>query len=308
MIPWKTNGITTWALLIFSMLIFSCEDKINPSLEPVVPILVVDAWINNKPEAQVVILNKTQPYFETVLPAGVTGAVVTVTDQSGKAFLFSEDDKSPGKYVWKPAAGEVFGTVGNHYRLGILVNGELFESSSTMGRVPPIDSISYDTEKRTGSDEMITRGQFWAVDPAGHGDAYFIRAYKNGILLNKPGEINVAYDAGFSAGGETDGVTFITPIRRGINSNDVDADGKFLSPIVAGDSMNVQIHSITLAAFNYLNEVAVQTDRPGGFQELFSKPLANVSTNIVNTSPSGSKVVGFFNVAAVSMAGKRYNP
>jgi hypothetical protein len=52
--------------------------------------------------------------------------------------------------------------------------------------------------------------------------------------------------------------------------------------------------------------VAIQTDRPGGFAELFSTPLANVSTNITNANVNGSKAVGFFNVSAVSSAGKKY--
>jgi hypothetical protein len=300
-----SDGIR-WGLAVFAVALLACEDKISPTLETAAPVLVVDAWINNKPEVQAIILNQSQPYFEAVLPTGVSGAVVNVTDDKGKVYAFNEDDKTPGNYLWKPQPNEVFGSVGRKYKLTVVVNGETFESSSYMGRVPLIDSITFDTEKRTSADEWVTRGQFWATDPPGPGDTYFIRTYKNGILLAKPSEINVAYDAGFSAGGDTDGVTFITPIRRGINSNDQDANGKALSPIISGDSLNVQVHSITLAAFNYLNEVAVQTDRPGGFQELFARPLANVSTNISNTNPRGSTVVGFFNVAAVSMAGKRY--
>ncbi len=43
-----------------------------------------------------------------------------------------------------------------------------------------------------------------------------------------------AYDAGFSAGGLADGVVFITPIRRGINPNDQDANDEPLSPFVIG--------------------------------------------------------------------------
>jgi len=52
--------------------------------------------------------------------------------------------------------------------------------------------------------------------------------------------------------------------------------------------------------------VKVQTNRPGGFGELFATPLANVSTNIINTNAQGTKTQGFFNVAAVSSAGKRF--
>ena len=294
------------AIIFTSAIFFSCEDKIDPTLESAAPILAVDAWLNNKSQTQVITLTQTQAYFDSTNPPGVSGAVVMVTDDKGKAFNFLEDDKKPGNYLWKPPGGQVFGAIGNKYKLSIQVNGETFEASSYMGRVPLIDSIVFESDKRVGSGDSVTRAQFWATDPVGHGDAYWIRTYKNGILLSKPSEINVAYDAGFSAGSETDGVIFITPIRRGINSNDKDANDKNLSPIIKGDSINVQIHSISHQAFNYLNQVAIQTDRPGGFQELFSTPLANVSTNIVNVKASGSKAVGFFNVSAVSIAGKRY--
>src|SRR5258708_34312783 len=203
---------------IFSIVFFSCEDKINPSLESAAPVLVVDAWLNNKPGPQVITLTQTQAYFDNTNPTGVSNAVVTVSDYQGKTYSFPEDDKNQGNYLWKPLTNEDFGTVCNRYQLSIAINGETFESTSYMGRVPPIDSITFDTDQRPGSNETVMRGEFWATDPVGRGDAYFIKTYKNGVLLNKPSEINVAYDAGFFAGGDTDGVTFITPIRRGINA------------------------------------------------------------------------------------------
>jgi hypothetical protein len=70
--------------------------------------------------------------------------------------------------------------------------------------------------------------------------------------------------------------------------------------------MHVEIHSLTVAAFTYLTEVSIQTNRPGGFSELFATPLANVSSNVFNVNTNGRRAVGFFNVAAVSSAGKRY--
>jgi hypothetical protein len=294
--------------LLFASLVvlLACEDKINPKLESAAPIMAVDAWINNKLETQTIILTTTQGYFDNTLPPVIKGAAVTVEDDHQTVYLFKEDDKKPGYYTWTPAGGVPFGTVGYKYKLSIHVNGETFEAATTMGRVPPVDSITFDKTRRISSKDSIVRAEFWATDPVGAGDAYFIRSYKNGVLLNKPSEINIAYDAGFSPGGVTDGVVFITPIRRGINSNDEEDNGNPKSPIAPGDSMNVQIHSISAQAFTYLNQVTVQTDRPGGFQELFARPLANVSTNISNVKTDGAKVVGFFNVASVSSGGKRY--
>ena len=296
---------------LFSVLLVavlaSCEDVISPALQQAVPILVVDGWIDNRMEMQTITLTQSQPYFDAVTPPGVTGAVVSVVDGQGMVYVFAENTAKPGAYEWTPSAIDVLAD-GERYRLVVTIGSEVFEATSKMGRVPQIDSISFEKDEQLSTGDEITRGEFWATEPIGIGDAYWIRTYKNGIPLLKPSELNIAFDAGPSIGAQTDGVTFIAPVRRRINSNDEDADGVALSPISSGDSVQVQIHSITTAAFTYLTEVGIQTNRPGGFQELFSTPLANVSTNIVNTNPGGSKVVGFFNVAAVSTAGKRYIP
>ncbi|HEV8515740.1 MAG TPA: DUF4249 family protein, partial [Cyclobacteriaceae bacterium] len=204
-----------------------------------------------------------------------------------------------------------FGSIGHDYKLSIVLNGETFEAGSHMGRVPPIDSITFEKDVRNVQKEKTRyQGQFWARDPAGVGDTYWIRATKNDTLLNRPSEINIAYDQSFSAGGgaktgDKDTIEFIQPIRRGITPNNSSDEGD-KSPFWPGDSVYVEIHSITIAAFNYLNEVKVQTDRPGGFSELFARPIANVSTNVGNVNPKGSGVMGFFNVGAVSGKGKKF--
>lgn len=75
---------------------------------------------------------------------------------------------------------------------------------------------------------------------------------------------------------------------------------------MAGDSVYVEIHSISNDAWFFLNQVIIETTRAGGFAALFATPLANVSTNIIPESPE-NRVAGFFNVAAVSNAGRRLN-
>lgn len=292
-------------LLLCCLLVLSCEQVINPTLKSASPLLVVDAWINNKPVKQTIVLTQTQPYFDDAQPTGVSGAVVTVEDlNNGKIYSFVENTSLQGRYDWTPSVGS-FGAIGHNYKLNITFNGEAFEASSHMGRVPPVDSITFTKDERPGLNKIRYQGEFWAKDPAGAGDAYWIKATKNDTLLNKPSEINVAYDAGFSAGGDADDVEFLPPIRRGITPDNSNVSGN-PSPYWPGDSVYVEIHSITLAAFNYLKEVMVQTDRPGGFSELFARPIANVSTNLKNANPNGSTVLGFFNVAAVSSRGQKF--
>lgn len=298
-------------LIASTLLLLSCDDVISVDTGTTEAILNVDAWINNKSEVQVINLTFTQDYFDNEsLPPPVTGATVTVTDEAGKAYIFHEDTVSKdGAYRWRPEAGETIGAVGTRYTLDVYYNGETFVATSRMGRVPAIDSITFSKQDMGGpqNDEDFYYAEFWAKDIAGRGDTYWIRAYKNGILLNKTSELDIAYDAGLSAGSEFDGVTFIAPVRTGMNANDEDEDDMPVSSIDPGDSIYVEIHAVTEASFNYLNEVIEQTDRAGGFAELFtSTPLANVSTNLVNRDGNGSPVVGFFNVAAVSGLGRKF--
>jgi len=293
-------------LFVFTLSVafYSCEDVIDPELEDAQPILVIDAWLNNTPGTQQIKLMRTQPYFENVLPPGVSGAVVTVVDEKNKVYDFTETE--PGTYVWTPVGSEVFGEVGLTYQLTVKNGTETFVSESRMGRTPAIDSITFFLEPGGQFLNDLYLAEFWSMDPLESGDAYWIKTFKNGNQLLKPNEIVTAYDAGFSKGGNFSGVTFIAPIRRAINPFDEAEDGTFNSPYAVGDSVYVQIHSITEASFNFLNEVRIQTDRPGGFGELFATPLANVSTNIRNTNSNGSKVVGFFNVGAVSGLGRKF--
>lgn len=292
-------------VLTISMLAIACEDTIDVDLDEADPVLVVDAWINDKPEDQIIRLTMSQPYFEQSLPPGVSGATVTITDNEGKIFNFTEQEA--GEYVWSPTnADPSFGTVDNEYTLNVqLQDGDSYQSVTAMNRTARVDSITFTYEEETAFFPESYVGQVWARDPEGAGDSYWIRTYKNGVLLNKPEEINLAFDAAFTEGSSFDGITFIEPIRQGINPLDQDEDDNFLSPYEPGDSAYVEIHSISNEAFYFLTEVAIQTDRPGGFAELFAQPLANVPTNIYATENGSKNVVGFFNVAAVSAKGKK---
>ena len=287
------------------MALTACEMVIDPNLENAETGLVVDAWINNKPGPQEIILTWSQPYLENALPPGVTGAVVNVTDDQGLVYTFLPDNSEAGKYIWTPSVpGQGF-SIGRTYTLSIQKNGENFSAVSELRRTSPIDSITFTYEEEAQFSPAFYLAEFWSRDQIGAGDTYWVRTYKNGNLLNKPNEISTAYDAGFSEGAGFDGIIFIPPVRSSINSFDTDGNGQLLPPYELGDSVYVELYSVTKAAFNFLNEVRIQTDRPGGFAELFATPLSNVSTNLKNTNPNGTKVIGFFCASAVEGLGRK---
>jgi hypothetical protein len=311
----KKQQVPWLVMTIMSLALAACDDVINIDTNSAAPVLNIDAWVNSKPETQTIYLTMSQDYFDnTNLPPAASGATVSVKDNFGNVYVFAEDMQSAdGAYRWVPQEGAVLAVTGRTYTLIVSYAGETFEASCKVGRVPAIDSLTYSELDRGlgrgGNDETFYRGEFWATDPPGKGDTYWIRTYKNGVLLSKPSELNIAYDASRVSGSEFDGVTFTTQVRVGINASETDADDKQVSPVLPGDSLYVEIHSLTEASFNYMNEVLTQTDRNGGIAELFaSRPLANVSTNIVNLDGNGSPVVGFFNISVVSGLGKTFRP
>jgi hypothetical protein len=283
----------------FSALMFAtaCTDVIEVELNPAEGMLVVDAWLNDKPDSQVIRLTRSLPYFGNVFSEGMTSASVTVTSSSGDTFIF--EDQGNGDYIWSPDPGGTLGVVGTQYVLEIEWNGASYIAHSEMRRVPAIDSIQI--EFRT--DELGFADGHYAImfarDFPGTGDTYWIKAYKNGVFLNKPQELNIAYDASFDAGGGVDGIVFILPIRELINRfPDPDTGDDFdVPPYAPGDEVHVEIHSITTEAFLFLETARDQM--VNGDNTIFSIPLANTRSNVLRAGDQ-EPVLGFFCVSAVS--------
>lgn len=284
-------------LLPFLLLILiSCEDIITPELPTNDPILVVDAWLNNLNEQQKIILSSTQDYLDSTSSPSVSGAIVQVSDDQGNVFDFVES--VPGEYVWQPTIlKNNLGDVGSSYTLNIQYDGKEIIAQSTMNRTSTIDSVNF---VRGQFPEGSYYAEFWSREEAGIGDAYWIKSYVNGIYQNGLDDIITCIDAGASSEGAViDGIPFIPPIRRGITRFETDDDGDFISPFNKGDSLYVEIHSVTYEAFDFLNKTSIQINRPGGFGELFAVSLSNVPTNLQVVNDNRFPVVGFFNISAV---------
>ena len=200
--------------------------------------------------------------------------------------------------MWQPASiHKNLGVVGTSYLLSIAHGGEEFIAQSAMNRTSTIDSVNFVSGQFP---EGSYYAEFWSREESGVGDAYWIKSYKNGIYQNGLGDIITCIDAGASSEGAViDGIPFIPPVRRGITRFETDDDGNFISPFDKGDSLYVEIHSVSFEAFDFLNKTAIQINRPGGFSELFAVSLSNVPTNISAVNNQNFPVVGFFNVSSV---------
>lgn len=279
------------AVLLLAATVISCEDPIDVDTGFENGEIVVDAWITNESTPQTIKLLLSQDYFDNRLPTPITDGTVTISS-TGADYIFAHQGE--GAYTWTPTAGETLGSVGDTFQLTVAAGGLSYTASTTIYDAPEIDSISiYLEDEAFGADEGLF-AEVYARDLPGQGDTYWVKAYRNDTLLNKPQEINIVYDATFDAGSDIDGTYFIRPLRFAINALDDDGLPRALN---VGDKVGVEIHSISNAGFRFMQTVQEQTTN--GDNGIFALPVANALGNITNTA-DGRRALGFFNIATVT--------
>ncbi len=292
-----------------TVFIFSCEDVIDVDLASGDNQIVIDAWVNNLPQTQTIKLSRTISYFDNSHPPAETGATVIITDINGTIYHF-EDHNNNGNYTWTPAVGTTFGEIDGGYLLSITTaEGVEYNAVSAMNRIMPIDSITLEEREEELGQVAGIYAEVFAVDSPGIGDAYWIKTFKNGQFLNKPLEMNLAFDGAYTPNSGVDGVNFILPIRQNVNRLPDEGDGAIdtdeISPWMLGDSINIEIHSLNIDAFFFLDQAFTQMTL--GDAGIFAEPPANVPTNIevMNSTEAKDQPIGFFNVSAVSTLGRK---
>lgn len=281
-------------LFLLFVALTSCEEVVTLPSPASDHYLVVEANLTNQNKAQQIILSRSQDYFDQSSAPKIAGAQVTVSDTLGNQFNFEEKVAQSGIYVWEPTAQQpTIGKVGTSFTLNVKWQNETLTAKAKMNRVPPIDSILYQYDEATGrqgADDNPKNGydaQFYARDIRGSGDCYRVKTYRNGVLFNDPINLTLVYDAGFQKGAMTDGLMFILPIRRSISP----------SLYVENDKIRVEIWSISEDQFNFYSQARLELNNAG----LFSRPAANIPTNVKNTNPASKlQGTGWFGVSAVS--------
>lgn len=286
-----------YIILLASIVLFSCEDKIDLSnkLNNTEPQLVVDAFITNLPETQTVVLSGTQPFYDNTSQKLISGATVTLTDaNTGTVFPFTEMEM--GKFV-SSTNGDLMLVVGHDYALNINYKNENFVAYSKMNRVVPIDSIQFEEAEEFSGAKIPGKyvAEFFATDSIGLGDRYWVRFYRNGLRNLQPELINVSYDGSLGPSTATDNLVFIQPLRTAINETGKDKE------YAVNENLMVEIYSINSGVASFLSGLAAlsQQGSGGAFGALFSQPPYNLPTNIQNTNEKGSKPVGYFCTSAV---------
>ena len=282
-------------VLLATVLLFSaCENVVQIKLDKGSTLLVVDAFINDLRTTQKVRLTTTDDYFSGQNPPFVSGATVVLKDlTNNKIYNFS--DKSNGDYTYSLTTSDTIGYVGHAYKLEETYNGNLYTSTVNQGSTAKLDSISavYEDGSSIFAPKAGYYSVLWARDlPGPVSDYYWIRSSKNNVPYSKASEINLAIDGTNGSVPSNDTLLFTPPVINSLVPRDEVLD--------IGDTLSVEIHTISRETYYFLIQVINQTNNSG----LFATTPENVRTNIV--SPDGAtKGIGWFSVSAVRAGGKR---
>jgi hypothetical protein len=291
----------TLFLLLCATVLWSCEDKydLSDKLKAGEQLLVVDAFVNNLPEKQTILLSGTQAFYDNAGQKMVSGAVVAITDlDNSQVYVFTED--SVGRFV-SSVNGDSLLKIGHSYALKVFYGGQYYQAYSKVNRVPVIDSLTFDDFEDLGGNKIAGKyvANLFATDLIGTGDRYWVRHYRNGKRRTEPRFVGVGYDAGGSANSPFDNAVFSYPLRVFyVNDNGEE------KAWVLRETLLTELLSITDEAATFLVQMRDLADQGNGgpLGALFSPPIYNLPTNIKNTDVNGKKAVGFFCTSAVSRA------
>ena len=263
---------------------YSCEDQIDVDLSDTPTLLVVDAFLNTNPEPQKLRITTTQPYFDNAEPNIVDDAQVSILTEN-ESIIFEHTGNG---YYESINQNTSLGSYRQEVSLSIIAEGKDIRSTVVIGRSPIIDEIRQQEGNDIFNDSIYV--ELIARDFIGSGDTYWIKSFRNGLFLNSPEELNIAYDATFDTGAETDGLIFIPPIRELINP--LDTIGW-----VPGDIVRVEIHSLHPEVFLFMESMRDQM--VNGNNGIFAEPLANSDGNLINMT-SDERVLGAFCISEIT--------
>lgn len=245
--------------------------------------LVVEARIEATagPQAgsQAVRLSLTDAFATVGAPPPARGAVVAVTDQSGRRVTFAESPSEPGTY----RTGNLIAAVGGRYTLTIDYQGERYQATGTVTPVAPIDSLYFVYQEKTLVMDEGFRPAVDYRDPPGVGNNYLWELIVNDSLRISPDPGNrfraISEDR-FYDGGR---ITGYQPYDEEI--------------VATGDRVTMRQVALSEAAFRYYSALFEQSSGTGS---PFSVPPASVKGNVANLTDPAHYPLGYFLTAEVS--------
>ena len=273
-------------LIVFSVLFSSCEDVIDVKLsDENLNLIGVEASITTV-DQPTVFLYKTLKVDQDVTYPGISGAVVTISDNATPAnqLILTENPAKAGQYL-VPVGKEYLGVTGREYTVTIQTEGVTLTAKDKLAKVEPIDSIQVVPSQR-GEKRFL--GVFtYGKEPKGLGNYYKWDIYLNDTLIHDADRMAIASDE------FVDG-NYISKLE--IYTDFYDTNKPEDRKLKLNDKVQVKQTSISEFAYNFYYQMINQSSTGS----LFSVPTANIESNF--TASDGKPVLGIFTARDVSIS------
>lgn len=226
----------------------SCEKIVNLDLGDESGKLVIEANLSNISGRQIVQLSRNVPFTNTNNYPPVVGAKVSIHDQNGTNYSFTEGPS--GSYMVNSTAG----TPGTIYTMRVLLGDKTYTATSKMPEIVTLDSISY--KKSNFGEDGSQQISVHYTDPKGLGNQYRFVMFVNDIQVK---DILVNNDD------FTDGNKITQELRQG----DID--------IYLGDKVRVEMQCIDKPVYTYFVTLRNQSSNGPGGGVTPSDPPTNIS-------------------------------
>lgn len=265
------KAATFFIIALLSLLtLISCEDVVTVDLETSEPKLVIDASIKwqkgTTGNEQYIYLSTTGDFYASNTPK-VSGAIVSITDESLNTYTFTETSTA-GTYYCDTFLPQI----GIEYTLTINYKGENYSAVEIFKACPEITNVSQKNDAGFTGEE--TELKFFFDDPFTTEDYYLVQFNKGDSTLP---EYNVISDEFFQ--GNT---------MFGLYTNE---------DLKAGNVITFTLHGISKSYYNYMNVLLSVAGSNSGTP--FQTPPASVRGNIVNQTNFNNYALGFFRLSEI---------
>jgi len=244
------------AVYFFSLCILtSCTKVIDLKLGNNTGELVIEGNITNTTGPQVIMLSTNVPFTNTNTYPPVSGAAVSVSDQNGNRYAFTEGPS--GTY----SNSQLTGIPGNTYTMTVTTGGNTYTAASVMPAVVNLDSLTSKNEVvQTSNNQKIVTVYY--QDPAGIANQYRFVMYVNNVQADDIYAFNDQFN---------DGRYVSIDLRENTGSTSVDKG------IFSGNSVTVEMQCIDKPIYTYWETLMQErTNGPGGGVSP-SDPPTNIS-------------------------------
>lgn len=253
-------------LIVLSILFSSCEKVIDINYNSQNSQLIVEGNITDQTGPYFVKLTQTVNFDEPNSFPQVSGALVTISDETGNTETLAET--APGVY----ATSAIQGTPGRTYMLQVMANGKKYTAYSKMPASVAIDKIMAVNQVLPMGNKKVVNVKL--LDPAGITNFYrFVKIINNKIQSSIYTESDIKQD------GKSLNIALL-------NKKQSESDMK------TGDTLTIVLQSIDEPVYNYFRTL-LQLNGGGGLINQSTSP-ANPVSNISNGA------LGYFNACAVT--------